>query len=178
MKIKVDLEELKKFFQSQEMPTVLVPHTENNVLDQLYILLDKDELDRDVVLQLRVAKQEFVQSADPVVRAQSSGHHTLQFVVPLPFTAQAHMVGDLARFLLILNKAFELPGLELSEGDGLVYYRYVFISQDGTIDKSVILSIVAMVLFITDTFAETLESLATGQRSLREIIEEAFKVEA
>lgn len=168
------LEHLKKFFDHDEIPCELLLKTEEIPIDQLYVQLDVDDQGRDFVLQLKIEEVSGDEEGDAKNPSDISLHF-LQFVVALPYDVLPEQGSDVARLLLLINKSLELPGFELSEADGVAYYRYVLMSYTKKFHTKQLRSLLGTIMFTLDTYSEMIEGVASGGRSLESLVKEVIE---
>lgn len=164
--IKLDLNNLSMFFQSQEMSCEIIKAP----LECLFVYLGGD---KESILQVRVVKQLIETKNDQTgFNYNPQGYYHLQFTWPVHLSIREEAIPDLARLILIINRTCNLPGFEFSEIDKVVYYRYPLLIAGDTIDPNILIVIVGTIILFIMTFAEYLKDVANGNKNLQEVIEE------
>jgi hypothetical protein len=172
--LKATLHDIKKFLEIRNYTCTILNKSEFIPVDQLVIELMHDSQERARLLLIRTTKQD-LSSSDTLlgIKSKSRIYQEIQFIVTLPFQVIDEQIPDVARLLLLLNKGLELPGFELSEADRLIFFRHAFVVPEDDLDERIFLSLMGMIELVLDAFAGTLEKVATGTQTLREVIEEA-----
>ncbi|MBA3238470.1 MAG: hypothetical protein H0T62_09025 [Parachlamydiaceae bacterium] len=172
--LKATLNDIKKFLEIRNYPCTILNKSEFIPVEQLVIELMRDSKERARLLLVR-ATQQNLSASDALlgIKSKIRIYQEIQFIVTLPFQVVDEQIPDAARLILLLNKGLELPGFELSESDRLIFFRHAFVVPEDDLDERIFLSLVGMIELVLDAFAETLEKVATGKQSLREVIEEA-----
>ncbi len=157
------LESIQQFFQKEELTCEIVKANKDFPIDQLFVRLDVDNEGRDITLQLKLTEH------DLSTEEAAIPYHQLQFFLGLPFLVTAETNTETARLLHLINKSLELPGFEYSEVDGLVYYRHVLTLPTKGIPVTLLMSMLGMIMFLHDSFAVVIESVANGSKTLEEM---------
>lgn len=174
--LKANLLEIRKLLEKFQFECEILHKSDKIPIDQLIVKLADDPQARSQLLIIRATSQNLA-SQDELIgfKSEVRNYQELQLIVTLPFSISDSQIPDLARLILLLNKGMELPGFELSEVDLLIFFRHAFVVPEDDLDERILLSLVGMIELLLATFSETLEAVATGKRSLREVIEEAQK---
>lgn len=174
--LKANLVEIKKLLEKFRYTCEMLNKSEEFPIDQLIVKLEDDYQARTQLLIIRASSQNLSsQDARIGLKSNARNYQELQLISTLPFHILDNQIPDLARLILLLNKGMELPGFELSEVDHLIFFRHAFVVPEDDLDERILLSLVGMIELLLSTFTETLEAVAIGNRSLREIIEDAQK---
>lgn len=173
-----NLKDIKKFLEKKHyLNCAFLPKNNTMPIDQLIVKLDSDAQGRERLLLIRAAQQNLcANDAILGIDSKAKNYQELQFIVTLPFYVMEAQIPDVARFILLLNKGMELPGFELSEVDHLIFFRHAFVVPEDHLDQRILLSIIGMIELLVESFAENLESVATGKQSLQQMVDEAQKV--
>lgn len=165
------LKGIKQVLETDGMKCQWMPKSSEIPFDQLYVALEVEGFDKEVILQLKMVEHAL---EDPAQRGEGT-LHLLQFFVGLPFKVREEKIDETIRFLCLINRSFEIPGFEFSEVDRIVYYRYVLMTSENSISTILIQNLLGVIMFILDGFATKIEDIARGKRSLDDIIQEAIQ---
>jgi hypothetical protein len=168
-----NLEEIKALLETKQFKCEILPPSEQIPFNQLVIALDPDYLDRPRILIIRSISRDLSASDELIgITSEKKSYREIHLIAVLPFQTVENCFAETARFIMLLNKGMELPGFELSEVDRLIFYRHAFVIPEDGLDERILFSLVGMVELLLDSFSESLESVATGKQSLREILEQ------
>lgn len=176
MKI-LTLKSLKAFLEAEGYDCSIEEATDKYPFEALAVRLVKDYKDRDQTLKMVLVDQLMPPTRGIPVLAEEGGatHCLLQFMVELPFPVQVVAVSDLARFLALTNRSADLPGFEMDEIEGKIFFRHVMIGKKDRIDRASILSIVGVITMLLGLFAPNIEKVAAGETTMNELLEEALE---
>lgn len=169
--------DIKSLLEKTNFKCEILPASDKIPVDQLIVDLGPDEQDRVRLLVIRTAVQD-LSSQDFLLGTTSPirKYQEIQLHVVLPFLVNMENIPDTARLILLFNKGIELPGFELSEIDQIVVFRHAFVAPEDDLDERILLSLVGMIQVLLQTFAQTLEAVATGKETLLGVLENARKV--
>lgn len=170
--VKVSLSAFQLFFKNQGFESQLLKKTSHLPQDQLFVLLGQDEKLRDLVSQVQITKQEI-----PTSEKSRKPYYHIQFLLLLPVEKDIHDVGELLRFIQILNRAANIPGFEVSENEGVIYYRHAFFHAGQEIDEGLLRSIMGTILMQVNTFGRLIEEVSKGEKSCEEALQTLKKYE-
>ena len=163
------LNQIHAWLKQQGMQTVLHPQSPESPRPRLSVLLGVDYRDRPI----EVVLEDVDVNGDLTGSAGEGGDDLrfLQLISVLPFTVDEAHVADVMRFVMVLNANVELPGFGYDETTRLVFFRHVAVYGE-TIAPSLVENVLLMVLFLTEVFCKALEDLATGSRSLEQVLQD------
>lgn len=176
--MKLDVKEIQKILESYEFQVKVQEKSAEVPIDQIFIYLGEDEQDRPMVLHLRLFKQRFQHDAGEKSENEVSFHelHFLNFFIALPFTVEEKIFGDISRLILMINKICAIPAFGLSEADKIVYYQCTHLCEEDEMNPDLLLTMIALIMQQIETQLKTFESVATGEKSLTTVIEEANRL--
>jgi len=152
---------------------VLQPDLRAPPFGRLLVFLGTDQQGREKVMEITAQFQDL---GEALQTPASSPHFIrVQFEICLPFTCQASACSELASLVTFLNRMLEIPGFELDEVNGKVFYRYVHLDHIEGEKKTVINGIIGAASLLTELFSELIESVAIGKRSFNQILEEMLQ---
>ena len=94
---------------------------------------------------------------------------SLQIICYFPYAAPKEKFVDVARLLHIFNRDIDMPGFCLDEREGLIFYRNVIPSLDGSVDEKLALSYLGAQKNVIETFHKAILGVVTGQLKIDEI---------
>lgn len=105
----------------------------------------------------------------------------LQLLLFLPCIIQPQMQADVARFLHLLNKELDLPGFGMDEGPGVIFYRCILPSTNGSIHQLLLDNYIITMKKVGQVFTPIVSAVANGLRfdqavvKVRETLKELMK---
>lgn len=168
------LERLEKLMSSENLDCALLDKTDEIPYDRLLIYLGNDYKMRERVMEITLQEQEFGESLKK--QPEKKSYLRIQFQVPLSFQIRELFTQQVASLLLFLNRYLELPGLEMSEVDSKIFYRYVLLTDADAFDNKICLAIVGFITLILEVFTETIEKIADGSKTFNELLEDVIKI--
>jgi hypothetical protein len=168
------LENIKKILEKEDFDCTLISGTEQIPFDRLLVLLGLDPKERERILEIVAIQQQ----VSPEFLLPKTAHlpYRLQFRVELPFKVQDTALNQIASLLLFLNQFIDVPGFELNELEGKVFYRYVWITHPSSIESTLMMSIIGSIMLNLGLFSDTIESLADGKMTFNELLEQIIKI--
>jgi hypothetical protein len=149
----------------------MVPSTQR--LDALVTLIDRwapgaslqDETDQIVsVLHLPAGDV-------PVFVRLLPEPQLVQLVAFLPCELRPTAMADTGRFLHLINKGLDRPGLGIDEVFKVVFYRVVLPLRDGEWDEQQLRAAWEGLEGVIETFAESIKPVAKGSMDFHDVIE-------
>jgi hypothetical protein len=95
----------------------------------------------------------------------------LQLVAFLPCELRPQAMGDTSRFLHLINKGLDRPGLGIDEVFKVVFYRTVLPLRNGDWDEEQLRAAWESLEGVVDTFAESIKPVAKGTLDFHEVID-------
>ncbi len=146
----------------------------NSPFGNLSVVLNRDDKQRDRILHIQaiespLADRQYFPNA-PSLAAR------IQFVIALPFKTEDESLNQVASLLHFINHSSEMPGFELDELHGKVLYRYVWITDQKDIEEDLVLTLFGLIMLNLDLLSETIESVATGNKTFNDVLEEIVKI--
>lgn len=87
----------------------------------------------------------------------------LQLIIYLPYKIISAHLNDTSRLLHILNKDLDLPGFNLDEDEGLIFYRLVMPCIDKKLNTKILLAYINSIQLVCDSFSQAIGLVASGQ---------------
>lgn len=162
------LDQLKDILEKESFECAVTPPTQKVPFQRLLVVLDLDHKKRERIVEI-IANEQKV-SSEFALPPLTSLPYRFQFRIDLPFKIQNFALSQVSSLLLFLNQLLDLPGFELNELEGRVSYRYVWIAQAASLDKFSIMSIMGTIILNLALFADTIESLADGQKTFNDLL--------
>lgn len=163
------LNQIHNFLEEHEYQSVFVEASEKLPIDSILVVLGLDHQQREQKLEI----VEFAQNlnmAKPSEGIEIPEISRVQFKVLLPYKAEDLAMNDVAAFLHFINQSIDLPGFEFNELEGLVMYRYVWITSSLTLDPSILKTILSVIGLNVGLFSEVIESLALQKTTFNDIL--------
>lgn len=142
-------------FNQNNLFTQLVPESEQIPLEQLMVLLGKDNKQRDLQLEL-------------LVLPNMDDLDMLQYFVQLPFAPNATNLSNANQFVQFLNEQLPVGHFCINEEKGWIYYRYVLAQKAGAIDPETTYQVFWMVDYVVKNFVPVLEEVVEGTKNVME----------
>lgn len=162
------LKHLAAIFEQERMHGTII---DAGVDKKLIVFLGNDYQNRERILEISAKPQLFTGLPH---RPESTGKEYVHitFEVAFPFSVVDTAVLDVSSLLLFINRIVELPGLELDELNGKVFYRYVFLAPGIDEGPFIYLSITGLIMMLLDLFTEAIEAIATGQATFDQLLDQ------
>jgi hypothetical protein len=143
---------------------------EDESLDWTSVVIGADSQQRSWVLNLSAAEQLLPKEAYDE-NTIGSGLWRLQLEVQLPFEVEVIYASQLASTIAFVNRMLELPGFELDEAGGRLYFRTIYMLNEQTFDKRILLALIGMIVLILEMFSDLLERVAGGALTYLELMD-------
>ncbi|MDP1881159.1 MAG: hypothetical protein Q8K60_09505 [Parachlamydiaceae bacterium] len=171
------LNSLKVTLEKNNYECTIIPAGKELPTDQLVIYLGIDGKNREQIASVTTSQIEFpkeLKSKEKLVP------HHLHFRVKLPFKIEDLALNQVGSLILFINQFLDLPGFELNELEGVVTYRYVWLTYDTKdVEKEqgpLLLSIIGAILLNLKLFSEMIESLAEGKLTFNDLLEQIVEM--
>jgi hypothetical protein len=93
-------------------------------------------------------------------------HETiLQMIAYLPYELKPDGLGEIARFLHLINKQLDVPGFGLDENVNMVFYRFVIPSLNPEIEDKLVEAHLSTISVACRSFMSSIEALVNGNVS-------------
>lgn len=141
----MDLRTIKKHLEKEGFTTSLEPATEDAPLDQLFVLLQLDEPEVELILELAYV---------PGIEDELDDIKLLQFYAGLPFAVDEASIDRWMRLVLKSNLALPMMGFGINEEDGYLYFRFVLPlpKKPSNADRALVVQSAWMVFFLVERF--------------------------
>lgn len=167
------LKEIEHIFHAEGFQSQ-IQRSEGLPIDRLLVLIGSDDQERKQFLEITALEQQLAQGLEK--ENETPIYLRIQLQYSFPFTMKDRSAADTASLLFFMNRMLEFPGLELDEMGQKIYYRYVFLLQEGHLDHYILLAIVGLIMLIVDVFSEAIEKVATGKTTFNEILEQIVEL--
>lgn len=171
------LNNLKIILEKNNYECTIIPAGKELPTDQLVIYLGIDEKNREQIASVTTTQIEFPKE---FLSKEKAVPYHLHFRVKLPFKIEDLALNQVGSLILFINQFLDLPGFELNELEGIVTYRYVWLTYD-TKDAEkeqdpLLLSIIGAILLNLKLFSEMIESLAEGKLTFNDLLEQIVEM--
>jgi len=154
---------LKRDLEQAGYPATIVEKSEAIPLNVLLAAIEKDHKNRD-----RFINFSFV----PLDEDDLSYIQLLQIYTTIPCDIRPELADDVGKLLLAINCRLAIGHFSVKE-DGEMYYRYVHsASYAEKLRRDEIMEILALFLFMLNTFAKRIDEVASGDVSLSDALAE------
>lgn len=136
--------------------------------EKLLIFLGHDTSDREKICEITCDIQ-------ALPTKESMSYAKVQFLTLLPFSPKPHTINELNSCIQFLNGMLELPGFEYHEVENKILFRHIQFAEHAP-DKTMLLSILGLILINLDMFSQTLEYVASGKATFYEILKDAVQI--
>jgi hypothetical protein len=170
------LERIQKILEQEEYECTWTRSSEGIPLDSLHVFLGVDNKRRERMLEIT----SFSQPLSPeLTRDEGTPFPArVRFRIELPFKIKDLALNQVASLILFLNQYIDLPGFELNELEGTVYYRYVLLVHPDHITKILMMSILGAAILNLSLFSEMIESLADGKVTFNDLLAQILRMQA
>lgn len=163
------LETIQALLVEEKLDCALVPADEVIGYPRLLVYMGEDYRKRERAIEISV--QEQYMKDLPL-----SGYLRIQLRIVLPFIISAMTAQDVGSLLLFINQMIDLPGFELHEVEDKASYRYVLMTAPNGLNKTLLTSVMGVMMVFLDLFTETIERVAEGKSTFNELLEEVGRV--
>ena len=147
---------LMKALDAEGFNTQLVLDGEDDS-EQLWMMASEDEVQKGISWHLEMA---FLPGLDkPSI---------LRFFFPMACQAGEDTIGDTRRMILAINHLLPLPGYNLSETEGGLYYCYLMACPDKIIDTPTVIDTIFLIMQQIASTGGGVRDVAEGSRSFAE----------
>lgn len=175
MKIDNILKHLEGLLNAEGMDASLISSDDESPQDRILVFLGNDQQGREQILEITAQDQELGQSLKGEISQDEPHLARVQFQVLLPFQLKAAASKDVAGLLCYLNRQMELPGLEMNEVDDSLFYRHVLLTTHENLNKTLVVSIVGIIMFILKLYSELIEKVASGKMTFNNVLEKVVE---
>ncbi len=134
----------------------------------LTLLLHRDQLGREVLLTLRVYEPK------AGVRDETLASAVIALKVELPyFAAEAEVMLETIRLLMLLNRTLPIGHYGFREHDGGIDFVYNLMCRDPvTLDAGLLDDVIATIGYYTRVHGDLIEQIVSGSVTCNDVIEE------
>ncbi len=160
---------IQTILDDEDFATYLMPISEDNLFERLFIGLGQDSQSRDLTLQIH-----FINDITNAlgVDDDAADAYILQFFLLLPFTLNKTYMSEIARVVLTLNRILPIGAFGISEDDGMAYFQYNLICAEHKVDDKVLVEAVSIIGFFVSEFAPRIDQVSEGKISYEALIQE------
>lgn len=141
--------------------------------EHLLVYIGHDSKGREQALHIHAVEQIMEKS---LTKNPHSTYFLIQFRYQFPFKIEPSTALEVSSLLLFLNHLMELPGLELSELEEAIFYRYVLFYGEKRIHTDMFLAIIGVIGLILELFTESIEKVATGELTFNDLLEKVLEI--
>ncbi|MFA6915634.1 MAG: hypothetical protein WC222_04500 [Parachlamydiales bacterium] len=94
------------------------------------------------------------------------------FMVHLPFTVKASALADTVLLMNFINSTFPVTGFDVEMGELKPKFKYTLLNSVDHIDKTVILSVVGIIMYAMDLFLTHIRNVAEGKSKFQDTIQQ------
>lgn len=161
------VKKIKAILDEQKMEST-TPSEDSPFRNSLLVFLAIDQKKRERILEISADKAPL--QPDTMVPQEDELPYSIRFVVKFPFKIEGIALNQVSNLLHFINQSIALPGFELNELEGAVLYRYVWITDDSSIHKMTLMTIISSIMINLALFSETIESLSDGKLSFNDFL--------
>lgn len=160
---------LNNILKEEDFATFLMPVSEDNLFERLFVSLGQDDKSRDFTLQIH-----FINDVTNALGVDDDPEDAfiLQFFLLLPYTIAKNQINEVSRVILTLNRILPVGSFGLSEDDGLAYFQYNLTCAERTVDEKVLKEVVSIIGFFSSEFSVRIEQAAEGKITRDALIQE------
>jgi hypothetical protein len=154
-------------------------------LDALVAFMRKHKFEADIQQDtkqvysiLKIENREY-----PLFLRIFESSHLLQVIIFIPShltpisptdgAEKQQILGDVARFLHLVNKELDVPGFGIDENAGVVFYRLMLPANNKKVDEDILIAYIKTAQHVCQMFSGAIEAISSGQMSLNEVLEKA-----
>ena len=160
------LKDLKQALSEEQLNCSLVG-------EHLLVYIGHDYQNRERVLHLHAVEQLLGNTS---IKTPHTAYFLIQFRYQFPFPVKQGCSLEVSSLLLFLNHLLELPGLEISELEDALFYRYVLFYGEKRIHPEMFMAIIGVIGLILELFTESIEKVATGELTFNDLLEKVLEL--
>lgn len=157
------IQQIKTILDEGNYHSSILTEGENS---KLIVFLGLDPHEKEEILEIRHAQLPVISDSPPL--------HRIEFKILLPFKVKDSSLNQVGNLLLFINQLSDLPGFELDQLEGKVFYRYVGLVP--IINQTLIATIIGAVKLSLTLFRSSIESLAIGKLSFNDLLKEIIQI--
>ncbi|MFI0435441.1 MAG: hypothetical protein ACH350_06930 [Parachlamydiaceae bacterium] len=168
------LKDIQKKLEHSDFISSFFVADSKNPFDRLFVSLGLDAKKREQLLAITTTEQQI--DVEGAIAKSPFLPVRIQYRIELPFHIEDFSLNQVASLILFLNQFIDLPGFELDELHGKVFYRYVWITIPNAIDPNLIITILEAIILNLSLFSEVIESLAEGKTSFNDLLSQIIEL--
>ena len=173
--MKLSAEELLKALEESDFEAELIMSTPDLPLAQILVPIGMDRMNHALTLQIGLQEGPAAYDPDQLNPVSKLQLQFLQFLVLIPFQISPRHLADTHTLIDSLNTVIELPGFGIFEVEKCPFFRYTLLCNHKKIDKELFVMTVGLIMYVIDTYLDTIEQIASGKRTLADIEAQAKK---
>lgn len=173
--VKANPSEIKNFLESLGLEVHEQPSTDPASPTQLTFIICEDPKERPIYISLIVHPVKMADMQELLEIKTPIAYHRVQLFSPLPFQFKSEAAGELARFLMMINKSVEYPGFECNETDRILYFKMAWPLEGEAVDECLLATQIYYISSLMMTFCEPIEKVGNNELSIKEYIEGLIK---
>lgn len=170
------LNHLMQLLKDEGLDCTIIEANQEVFTPSLLLFQGLDSKKRERVTEITIDEQILPAQFEEIEKLDiQSGFFRLrvQTMVPIDFVpATAAQVASTINFL---NGLIEIPGFYANEIENKIFYRQTQLISDHDLEKYLLIGLVGFHRLVLETFTDLLESVATGQMTYLQILEEIHK---
>jgi hypothetical protein len=171
--MEVTISGIEGFLKTQSVDVKMQRATEEIPLDHLILRFGVDERNRPQSINLYVIEKELGSLSAQKKKGTKATFIHLYMVLPIQIQDEA--VGDIARYIMLINKALEFEGFGMSEVDRMIYFRHDLHCSQKQLSDEVLMGLIGYILLIVDTFSPHFERIASTETTFLETVQQVMK---
>lgn len=165
------IEKLEEFCKKGELDAFAQESSPEMDMPVLLVFLGMDGLERERVAQITVVQQEMGETLGGGPK-EGESFFTISFVVPMPYEIHDDAHSDLCSTICFVNSNAILPGFEYHETEDRLLFRHVLMAREDCVTETQILSILGLIIFHLDLYAEMIGEVAVAKMSFEELVKQ------
>ena len=176
METKNILKNLENMLHEEGLDCTYTGDSEDSPFEFLMVFLGNDPKGREKILQISAQNQELAQSlrTEPIELPEMA---RVQFQILFPFQIVETSSREVGSLVCFLNGILDLPGIEMNEAEGNVYYRYILLAIREDLNKHLILSIIGIIMLTMEIYADLIEQVSKGEITFNEVLEKVIQTD-
>jgi len=154
---------IQEVIEDLDYRTIYSPPEESAPFERLSVLIGNDAQQRPLTLQLY-----FINDIAFAVGGGEDEEDThdaifLQFMLLLPTPVQADRFGEVAEYVLLINRILPVGAFGISRPDGTVYFQYSLGLAEREVDENVLDEVVQMIEVFVNKFEGNIAEISSGK---------------
>lgn len=173
------LKQIFSILESNNIEASIVKTTSPDIIhERLMVFLGIDSKNREQILEITTQEQILTPEKTQPHTSSQKDYYRIQFLYKFPFDCKDEALNQAGNLLHFLNQTADFPGLELNELENKISFRYVWLTKTEAIDSFIIVSLIGVIQLIVALFSESIEKVASGEKSYNELLQEVISLVA